>query len=96
MLARLFSFFLAIAYSIVSSHSNSKAGDLSVLAVNTSQHPSSVIKKVCSNCADLMPSYVVDVHLSGHVISFQVPWLIIGSTVNICLGFINPTALFAL
>jgi hypothetical protein len=40
---------------------NSKGGDVSSLAVNTS-HPVSVISSVCSNYADLWPSHVLEVH----------------------------------
>ena len=70
----------------------SRGGDVGSLAVSTSQ-PVSVIRRVCSNCADLYPSVVVLVHLSGQVTSFQTPAFIIGSIVKICPGFMKPTAL---
>ena len=43
-------------------------GQLSDLLVSTSQ-PVSVTRSVCSNCADLLPSHVTEVQLSGHVSS---------------------------
>lgn len=48
---------------------------------------------VCSNWADRFPSTVTDVQLSGHVVSWCVPWLIIGSIVKQCPGRIAPIAL---
>lgn len=71
---------------------NYKGGDCSVLLVSVST-PVSVIRKVCSNWADLCPSAVTAVQLSGHVISLCTPALIIGSMVKICPGFIKPVAL---
>ena len=41
-------------------------------AVSVSQ-PVSVTRKVCSNCAERLPSCVTDVQLSGHVLSRHVP-----------------------
>lgn len=72
---------------------NSKGGDVSSLAVNTSQ-PVSVISNVCSNCADLCPSQVLEVQSSFQVKSLYVPMLIIGSIVKTWPAFMKPTALF--
>jgi hypothetical protein len=63
------------------------------LFVKISQ-PSSVTSSVCSNCAVLLPSLVTLVQSSGHVLSRQLPRLIIGSIVNVIPGLHTPTALF--
>lgn len=74
-------------------HKNYNLGDVSILLVKTS-HPSYVMRRVCSNCADLCPSAVTAVQLSGQVISLCTPALIIGSIVKTCPAFIKPVALF--
>lgn len=61
------------------SASHHRGGELSRRAVSTST-PVSVTRMVCSNCALRLPSTVTEVQPSGHVVSFQLPRLIIGCT----------------
>jgi hypothetical protein len=54
------------------SRSQNCNGESSFLPVNAST-PSGVTSRVCSNCADRLPSTVVAVHSSGHVTALADP-----------------------
>ena len=64
-------------------------GELGSFAVKIST-PSSVISKVCSNCADGSPSLVAAVHLSGHITGLLLFMQIMGSMVKVWPTSITP------
>ena len=71
--------------------SHHKGGDVGNLFVSTSQ-PSAVTTRVCSNCAERLPSAVTAVQPSGHVTSRYVPKLTMGSIVKVWPSLMMPTA----
>lgn len=79
-------------YAFTSGMGTGPPGDVGKRAVSTS-HPSSVTRRVCSNCADSFPSAVTLVQSSGHVLSRYVPKLIMGSMVKHMPGLADPTIL---
>lgn len=82
MLLYLYTYHSAHALFLSWSVPKFRLGEELVRSVKTTC-PLSVIKMVCLNCADLLPSFVAVVQVSGQTTFSCLPSVIIGSIVNI-------------